>query len=155
MLWHSKWRHCFWNGHWQNYFMQLGQAVRASARTIFLRCVWYWLSIKGFVKIDRIGTVRIPDRQINCQNRIVKIPSQYWNHIGSHTWSFGDTRRYQPIPGLSGIVWYLILSAFENAPNCDNNASFRGRVGLQNQTFKWVFNLPSLCNDLLDDLIAK
>ncbi len=42
----------------------------------------------------------------NRQNRIVTVPSQYWNRIGGDTWSFGDTSRYQLIPGLSGIVWY-------------------------------------------------
>ncbi len=42
----------------------------------------------------------------NHQNHIVMIPWQYWNHIGSDTWCFVNTRRYQLIPGLSGIVWY-------------------------------------------------
>ena len=32
-------------------------------------------SIEGFVKIARISTLTIPDRQKNCQNHIVKIPS--------------------------------------------------------------------------------
>jgi hypothetical protein len=36
--------------------------------------------------------------------------------------------------GYLSSMWMVL--AFENAPNCDNNASFRGRVGLQNRTFK-------------------
>ncbi len=42
----------------------------------------------------------------NCQNRIVMIPSWYWNHIAWDTWYFVDTSQYQPIPVLSCIVWY-------------------------------------------------
>ena len=30
----------FCSGHWHNYFLQLGQAVRASVQSIFLRCLW-------------------------------------------------------------------------------------------------------------------
>jgi hypothetical protein len=29
----------FCSGHWHNYFLQLGQAVRASVQSIFLRCL--------------------------------------------------------------------------------------------------------------------
>jgi hypothetical protein len=36
------------------------------------------LSIKGFAKIARIGTATIPDRQKNCQNRIMMILELYW-----------------------------------------------------------------------------
>ncbi len=28
------------NGHWHNYFLQLGQAVWASVQSIFHRCLW-------------------------------------------------------------------------------------------------------------------
>ncbi len=28
------------SGLWHNYFMQVGQAVRTSAQSIFLRCLW-------------------------------------------------------------------------------------------------------------------
>ncbi len=30
----------FYSGHWHNYFLQLGQVVRASVQSIFLRCLW-------------------------------------------------------------------------------------------------------------------
>ncbi len=31
----------FCSGHWHNYFLQLGQAVRVSVQSIFLRCLWF------------------------------------------------------------------------------------------------------------------
>ncbi len=39
----------FCSGHWHNYFLQLGQAVRASVQSIFLRCLcfqWIFLSFQ-------------------------------------------------------------------------------------------------------------
>jgi hypothetical protein len=34
----------FCSGHWHNYFLQLGQAVRASIQSIFLRCLWFMIT---------------------------------------------------------------------------------------------------------------
>ncbi len=48
----------------------------------------------------------------NCQNHIVMMPSQYRNCIGVNTWCFVDTRQYQLVSGLSGIVrnWWVLFS---------------------------------------------
>ncbi len=43
LLRYSMWRHCVCSVHWHNYFQQPGQAVRASAQSIFLRCLWLQL----------------------------------------------------------------------------------------------------------------
>ncbi len=50
----------------------------------------------------------------NCQNQYcdvtrqtnhtMKVPWWYWNRNGNDTWCFVDTKWYQPMPGLLGIV---------------------------------------------------
>jgi hypothetical protein len=52
---------------------------------LFTAVIYSLLSIEGFVKIARIGTVTIPPGTKNHQNCIVTIPSRYWNHIGGDT----------------------------------------------------------------------
>ncbi len=42
----------FCSGHWHNYFLQLGQAVRASVQSIFLRCLWFWRVIGADVDVS-------------------------------------------------------------------------------------------------------
>ncbi len=41
----------FWSGHWQNYFLQLGQVVWASAQSIFLDVYGTGREISPFMKL--------------------------------------------------------------------------------------------------------
>ncbi len=41
LIWYGTWHHYVCNDHWHNYFLKLYQVARASAQSIFLRCLWF------------------------------------------------------------------------------------------------------------------
>ena len=57
------------SGHWHNYFLQLGQAVRASVQSIFLRCLWTRLKAISIEKpTDLLHRGSNYDHKNNCKS---------------------------------------------------------------------------------------
>ena len=61
------------------------------------------------MKISRIVYHDDTRQAEKCQNYIMMMSWWYWNNIGDDTWCFVNTKWYQLIPGLLGIVWYIVL----------------------------------------------